>query len=171
MNRLIYQHASKRAALRAALLLGMLGCAASAQAIDVYFTGKLVAPPPCVINGNTDIDVDFGDNLIIGRIDGTEYSKPINYGLDCSIGAAISTSLKMQLQGSPAGFGTGLLGTNKGELGIELRNGGDKLPINTWLNFTDPARPVLSAVPVKSAVGTLSGGTFTAAATLLVEFQ
>ncbi|MNC51103.1 hypothetical protein D3C75_1003820 [compost metagenome] len=64
-----------------------------------------------------------------------------------------------------------MLGTSKTNLGLELRSDGVKLPMNTWLNFTNPARPVLTAAPVKATGSTLSGGTFTAATTLLVDYQ
>lgn len=155
----------------ATALVALLNVAPPAQAIDVYFMGTLVAPPPCVINSNQDINVDFGNDLLVGRVDGVNYEKAINYTLDCSVGASVTSAFKLQLQGSGAGFDSSVLNTSKSDLGLELRSGGVKLPVNTWINFNEPARPALTAVPVKNSVGTLTGGVFTASATLLVDYQ
>lgn len=157
-------------AMRCALALTIaLGTVLPAQAVDVKFSGTLVVPPPCVINSNSDISVDFGTDLLAGRVNGVNYEQPISYVLDCT--GATSTTLKLQFQSGGAGFDATVLGTSKANLGLELRSNGSKLPMNTWLNFTDPARPVLTAVPVKATGSTLSGGAFTAATTLLVDYQ
>jgi type 1 fimbria pilin len=158
-----------REALFAVLLLGVLGIAAPAQAIEAYFYGTLVVPPPCVLNNNTDISVNFGNDLLAGRVNGANYAQPIPYTLDCT--GAPTNALKLQFQGTGAGFDTSVLETSKSDLGLELRSNGVKLPMNTWFNFTDPARPALTAVPVKATGSTLTGGAFTAASTLLVDYQ
>lgn len=154
---------------RMALLLTTLSSALPAHAIDVFFTGTLVVPPPCVINGNNAISVDFGNDMLAGRIDGVNYEKPINYTLECT--GTANNSLKLQFQGSGASFDSTVLTTSKTDLGLELRSDGSKLPLNNWLLFTDPARPVLTAVPVRASGSTLSGGAFTATSTLLVDYQ
>lgn len=172
MNMLIHQCSGKRAALRMALLLGTLACAASAQAIDVSFTGKLIDPPPCVINGNTDISVDFGNDMLAGRIDGVNYERPINFTLDCTKAAAINRSaLKLRFLGDSAVFKPIALATTKADLAIEIRQDGGLMPLTAWVFFTYPTVPVFTAVPIKNVGSTLSGGTFTAAATLLVDYQ
>ena len=154
---------------RMALLLTTLSSALPAHAIDVFFTGTLVVPPPCVINGNNAISVDFGSDMLAGRIDGVNYEKPISYTLECT--GAASNSLKLQFQGTGAGFDPIVLTTTKADLGLELRARALKWPLNTWMYFTYPDRPVLTVVPVKAAGSTLSGGAFTATATLLVDYQ
>lgn len=164
--------AMRKGGLFTAMLWVTLGTAMSANAndvADVFFTGTLVAPPPCVINGNNAISVDFGSDMLAGRIDGVNYEKPINYTLECT--GATSNSLKLQFQGTGAGFDPIVLTTTKADLGLELRAGAMKWPLNTWIHFTYPVRPVLTVVPVKAAGSTLSGGTFTAASTLLVDYQ
>ncbi|MBC3379047.1 fimbrial protein [Serratia fonticola] len=137
--------------------------------MDAYFSGTLVVPPPCVLNNNTDIPVSFGTDLLAGRVNGSNYAQPIPYTLDCT--GAPTTALKLQFQGTGADFDTSVLETSKPDLGLELRSNGVKLPMNTWFNFTDPARPSLMAVPVKATGSTLTGGAFTAASTLLVDYQ
>lgn len=128
-----------------------------------------IMDPPCIINGNRPISVNFGNDILISRINGYNYEKSIAYTLDCS--AATSNLLKMQLKGSGATFNSALLATNKGNLGIELRSNGSKLAVNNWLNFTNPARPVLTAVLVKNAAIAPTGGVFSASSTLVVEYQ
>lgn len=171
MNRLTLQRSCKRTALRASVLLATLGCAASAQAIDVYFTGTLVAPPPCVINSNTAITVDFGTDMLAGRVNGINYEKSINFPLDCSAAIAANRySLRVIMQ---ADIGTNALSmaTSNPNLEIQIRKNGSVLPIGAWSNFTYPDVPTFSAVPVKKPGSTLSGGAFTASATLLVDYQ
>jgi len=128
-----------------------------------------IMDPPCIINGNRPISVNFGNDILISRINGYNYEQPITYTLDCA--AATSNLLKMQLKGSSTSFDSTLLTTNKVNLGIELRSNGSKLAVNNWLNFTNPARPVLTAVLIKNAAIAPTGGVFSASSTLVVEYQ
>lgn len=151
-------------------LLIMLGNLTPAYAIDVFFTGKLVAPPPCIINGNNAISVDFGENILIGRIDGVNYEQPINYTMDCS--GAASTEQMLMMAGDPFPSNPIFLATSKPGLGIKIKvNNYPGWPLNTFINFTDPARPTLKAVLVRDSNVTLTGGAFTATATLVVNYQ
>lgn len=143
--------------------------AGSVDQKDVFFTGTLIAPPACVINSNGPISVDFGSNLLAGRIDGVNYEQPLNYTMDCS--GASSNALRLSIIGTKAGFDPDLVGTSKGSLGIAIRMDGSLLPMEEWRAFTYPSRPVLTAVPVKDSGSTLTGGAFTAAAILLVAYQ
>ncbi|MFC0228821.1 fimbrial protein [Serratia aquatilis] len=160
----------QRAVIGCALtLLMVIGSTLPAQAVIVNFSGTLVVPPPCVINGNSNITVSFGHDLLASRVDGVNYAQVIPYVLDCT--GATSTSLRLQLQGGGAGFNPQVLATSKSNLGLALRSNGSPLAVNSWLSFVDPARPVLTAVPVKASGSTLNGGAFTAMATLLVDYQ
>ncbi|HGM7047718.1 MULTISPECIES: fimbrial protein [Serratia] len=150
------------------VMLILYGTVAYAFTLNVTVSGTVI-DPPCVINGNAPINVNFGNDILIGRIDGNAYEQPIPYTLDCS--AATAKTLKLQLKGAGATFDSTVLGTSKADLGIELRSNRSKLPVNSWENFTDPARPALSAVLVKNSGGTLTGGAFTATSTLLVDYQ
>ncbi|WP_431224778.1 fimbrial protein [Serratia sp. L9] len=157
-------------AIRPALaLLVSLGSVLPAQAVavDVIFSGNLVVPPPCEINSDNAISVVFGNDMLTERVDGVNYEKTIAYTLDCN--GATSTALKLQFQGAGTVFDASVLATSMPALGLELRSDGVKLPLNTWINFTDPTRPVLTAVPVKG--NKLNGGVFTATSTLVVDYQ
>lgn len=151
-------------------LVGLLAAlpmlALAADTITVKVT--VVAPPPCVINDDRPIEVEFGD-VMTTRVDGDNYKMPVNYTLSCTGGT--SNAMKLQVKGTGAAFDATVLQTNKSGLGIELRQGDSKLAVNDWLNFTYPNTPELWAVPVKQSGATLTGGEFSAGATMAVDYQ
>lgn len=149
-----------------ALLVAMPLSVQAATTVTVKVT--VVAPPPCVINGNRTIEVDFGE-VMTTRVDGKNYRTAVNYSLSCS--GQSKNAMKLQVQGTGAAFDSTVLKTNKTGLGIQLQQGGSKLAVNSWLNFTYPNTPELWAVPVKQSGVSLSGGEFTAGATLKVAYQ
>lgn len=137
---------------------------------QVNFHGTLVRPPSCDVNSGAPIDVDFGNNLITTEIDGVHYRQRLNWTLDCRDNP--SNSMRLRLTGSGATFDGTALATNMNGLGIRLSQGASNttLNLNSWLNFTYPTLPVLTAVPVKDPSVNLSAGAFTAGATLVTEF-
>ncbi|AGP46490.1 hypothetical protein D3C81_37290 [compost metagenome] len=141
----------------------------SGAATTINISGTIMAPPPCVINGDKTIQVDFGQNVVISRIDGSNYLKTIDYTLECK--SQSKNAMKMMIEGSGAGFDSGVIQTVKTDLGIALKQNGQPLRLNQWLNFTYPMQPVLQAVPVKKAGANLPTGMFFAGATLKVDYQ
>ncbi|CFQ34962.1 MULTISPECIES: fimbrial protein [Yersinia] len=135
----------------------------------VNVTVNIFAAPPCVINSNSMITVDFGDDLLTSRIDGANYMKPISYSLNCT--AAASNAMKMSIKGDGAALDASYLRTSNTGLGIKLMRSGQALPLNSTFNFTYPTIPVLQAVPIKQTSAALATGLFTAAATMVVEYQ
>lgn len=156
----------------ACLLCGLIAAvpqiAVGDRSATITVKVTVVAPPACIINDNKPITVEFGD-VMTTRVNGNNYRMPVNYTLDCK--NAPSSAMKLQVQGSGASFDGTLLKTNKSELGIQLQQGSTKLPINSWQNFTNPNKPELWAVPVKQPGATLTGGEFTASATMKVDYQ
>ncbi|CAI1772527.1 Minor fimbrial protein prsF precursor [Serratia quinivorans] len=146
--------------------LPLLAWAAGSATVTVKVT--VVAPPPCVINDDRPIEVEFGD-VMTTRVDGDNYKMPVNYMLSCP--GAPSNAMKLQVKGTGAAFDSTVLQSNKADLGIELRQGDSKLAVNGWLNFTYPNKPELWAVPVKQRGATLTGGEFSAGATMEVAYQ
>ncbi|ELY3098567.1 TPA: fimbrial protein [Serratia marcescens] len=144
----------------------LMALASNMATVTVKVT--VVKPPPCTINDDRPIEVDFGD-VMTTRVDGNNYKMPVNYALSCS--DAWSNAMKLQVNGNGASFDGTVLQTNKTGLGIELRQGDNKLAVNSWLNFTYPQKPELWAVPVKQSGTTLTGGEFTAGATMKVAYQ
>ncbi|ASC85888.1 fimbrial protein [Pseudomonas fragi] len=137
--------------------------------VTVSIRGVIVAPPPCVINAGSTLNVPFGDDLMTTRIDGVNYRRGVPYTLTC--GPQPSNNMKITLQGTGAGFGSAYLGTSKSDLGIKLLLNGAAWPLNNAVNFTYPTLPVIEAVPVKNPGSTLTGGAFSASATLVVALQ
>ncbi|MBC3219748.1 fimbrial protein [Serratia fonticola] len=125
--------------------------------------------PPCEINDNNLIEVNFGNDVMTTRIDGEYKRRPIAYTLKCQGGA--SNAVRMRVDGLGAAFDGEVLKTNKTDFGIELLSNGKRLPINGWLNFSYPNPPTLEAVPVKRSGAKLSGGAFSAGATMKVEYR
>lgn len=128
----------------------------------------VVEIPPCTINGNKVIEVDFGD-VIVSKIDGHNYMKTVDYSLECS--GQPTNAMKLAIQGIPSSFDKTALKTNVEGFGIAMRVNGLPLPINSALNFVYPNKPALQAVPVKNTGIDLSGGEFSAGATLKVIYQ
>lgn len=137
--------------------------------VSVSIRGVILAPPPCVINAGSTLNVPFGDDLMTTRIDGVNYRRSVPYTLTC--GPQPSNNMKIILQGTGAGFGSAYLGTSKSDLGIKLLLNGAAWPLNNAVNFTYPTLPVIEAVPVKNPGSTLTGGAFSASATLVVALQ
>ncbi|MEB6541869.1 fimbrial protein [Serratia plymuthica] len=135
----------------------------------INITGTVIAPLSCVINDHKTIAVDFGNDLVTTRVDGSNYMKAVNYTLVCKNNT--SNAIKMKIEGSATSFNQSALQTDQADLGIELRADGQRFPINSWLNFTYPNKPLLQAVPVKRAGGALKVGAFSVAATLMVDYQ
>lgn len=150
----------------AGLLIALPFLSGAVTTVTVKVT--VLVPPPCTINDDRPIEVEFGD-VMTTRVDGNNYRMPVNYSLICTGGS--SNAIKIQVQGSGASFDSTVLQTNRAGLGIELQRGNNKLAVNSWLNFNYPDKPELWAVPVKQNSVALTGGEFTAGATMKVAYQ
>lgn len=127
----------------------------------------VVAQPPCVINNNKTIDVDFG-TILRDRLDGKNYRRDVNYTLDCK--DQTTNEMRLSVRGNPVTFDNSALQTNISGLGISLVANGEKLGINDWLRFTYPNKPALTAIPVINKDSPPAGGDFQASATLVVAY-
>jgi type 1 fimbria pilin len=136
--------------------------------VTVTIKGILLAAPPCIINNNQPIDVNFGDNLNISKIDGNNFIKPVDYSVTCN---GSSNDMKLSIEGNATDFDAAALQTNMRDLGVELQHDGNKVNVGEAINFTWPTLPALQAVPVKRTGATLSPGEFSAGATLVVNLQ
>jgi len=163
---------NNHAAAALALLVSIMSIwnfSAGAAMSTVQVKVTVVAPPPCIINGDKTIDVDFGTNVITKNVDGINYLRLVDYSLECN--GNFSNAMKLMVMGNQTFFDTSALQTNIADFGIALRANGQPLTTNNWVQFTYPDKPVLQAVPVKKAGATLTGGEFNAGATLMVAYQ
>lgn len=135
----------------------------------INITGTLVDAPECTVNSNNKVDVDFGDALIARRVDGVNYKKAIGYTLSCS--SIASNGMKIAISGTAAAFGSGLIRTDKADLGIQLYRNTDKVSNGAEMMFTYPNIPVLYAVPVARDASTLTAGTFSGTASMIISYQ
>ncbi|MBK5436008.1 fimbrial protein [Pseudomonas sp. TH32] len=150
------------------LVSGILS-AADWETDNLRFRGTLVESIPCKVSSNTIIVVDFGSDVQTTLVDGTYKKMQVPYTVQCPVGAPSAMSIR--IEGTGAAFDSGVLVTNISNFGIAILNGGTRLPINSSKDFTYPNLPQLYAVPVKRTDATLSGGVFSAVATMRVEYR
>lgn len=135
----------------------------------INITGTLVDTPECVVNGNDIVDIDFGNDVLISRINSGNYKKQIAYSAIC--GAVAQNGLTITIRGKDAGFGSGLLGAGKEGLGIRLYEDTNIVSAGEEIQFDYPNFPNLYAELVKDDKSTMSTGEFLGSATMVIGFQ
>ncbi|AIN19851.1 fimbrial family protein [Yersinia rochesterensis] len=142
-----------------------------AYADNMLFSGTLINPAPCVINGGKIIDVPFGENLGVNKIDGINYTQAVPYSIICeTVGSSLELGITV-VSASVATFDPAAIQTNVRDLGVRILKNGVSFPLNTRVAYDKNNPPVLKAVPIKATGATLSEGSFEATATLLVDYQ
>lgn len=152
------------------LLSLLLGCSA-AHAFDapINFKGTLVSPPQCTINEDNVIEVDFGKEIGVNKVDGNNYRQKIPYRLVCPPGSP-SMRLAMTISGNSTIYDPAAVQTTIKDLGIKLYFNGIALALETELNIDPNSPPLFEAVPVKMVGSSLKAGAFEAVATLSVGY-
>ena len=156
------------------LLLGILAMNVSLQmanAADMTFHGTLIEPPPCTINDGNKVEVNFGENVGINKVDGVNYRQLVNYQITCDSTGAGGGTPTLSLIGNTSAFDQNALLTNQDNLGIRIYSDDRPFSPGSKLNidFTNPPR--LEAVPVKNVGTALTEGDFEAWATLQADYQ
>jgi type 1 fimbria pilin len=136
---------------------------------DMTFHGTLITPPPCTINDDNRIDVNFGERVGINKVDGVNYRQLMNYQITCE--GSGNWALTLSLSGSSTGFDKEALLTDKANLGIRVYQNDKPFTPNSTLKIDLANPPRLEAVPVKNTGTTLSEGAFEAWATLRADYQ
>lgn len=157
------------------LACGLTGIAGLVQAKDgeaeMTFRGMLIIPPPCTINDDNRIDVDFGERVGINKVDGVNYRQRLNYQITCEGAGSGNWALTLNLSGVATGFDREALLTDRENLGIRVYQNDQPFTPNSTLKIDLANPPRLEAVPVKNAGTTLAEGTFEAWATLRADYQ
>lgn len=156
---------------RVLTILSVVALPQLCMADNLQFTGTLLTGPSCVINDGRLISVSFGD-VQTSLIDGYYKTLPIPYTLDCS--GAGTNLMRMQVSGDGAPFEIAVLAIpGNPEVGIRLIKDGSRLALNTWTDFDTSKKPLLEAVlvPKFTSGNTVNPGTFSASATLMVEYR
>ncbi|QDI20297.1 pilus assembly protein [Serratia marcescens] len=145
-------------------------CSNSQAAENMHLFGTLIAPPPCSINNDQLVDVDFGERVGVTKVDGKNYLKTVDYRITCEPGVS-GLVLGLTVTGPQTGFDAAALQTNLPDLGIRLLQGGEAFIINKRIVISADHPPVLQAVPVKKPGAVLEPKPFEVTATLLADYQ
>lgn len=151
-------------------LLAVTPLFASADEPNMKLFGTLLIPPPCVIENNNLIEVFFGDNVGINRVDGINYTKPVNYTLKCDQNIK-GWDLTLSIIGPKSQFDDAGLQTNMANLAIHMIRDGQPFILNERVIISPSKPPIIQAVPVRKPGSTLAKGPFEVTATLLAEYQ
>ncbi len=154
--------------------LCLFGCycgIAQAADSDITFHGTLVSPPACAISDGKTVEVEFRD-VIIDNINGNNFRQNVPYTITCDPDVRDDAwEMTLSWTGSQTSYDNAAIETNVTGLGIELQQNGQPFTLGTPLKINLSTPPTLQAVPVKASDASLSEGTFSAWATLQVDYQ
>ncbi|EPL9180883.1 fimbrial protein [Serratia marcescens] len=164
----------KQMIINALLLTGLFGGQGAALAkgeADMAFRGTLIEPPPCTINNDSRIEVNFGERVGINKVDGVNYRQLMNYQITCQASGNNHWALTLSLSGNAAAFDKEALMTDKSNLGIRVYQNDKPFTPGSVLDIDLGNPPRLEAVPIKKAGDVLTEGTFEAWATLRADYR
>lgn len=148
----------------------MLNTGAQAAAV-VNVQGTLLPPACQVDNGaNGDIQVDFGDDININRLNGNNYRQVVTYRVSCGTDGQ-NWPLRLRFEGAANTWDNQSLATSDANLGIRLLLNGTTVNFGADYPVPDSNNlPVLSAAPVSNSADAPQEGAFSATASLLAEY-
>ncbi|MBH3259024.1 fimbrial protein [Serratia marcescens] len=150
------------------LVFSALQVRAASDAV-MSFTGTLNEPPACVINNGQQIDVDFGERVGIGKVDGQNYLQTVGYHIDCEPGSG--QTLGVTVVAAASSFDAAAVPTSVPDLAVRLLLGGSAFELNRRVSIDAANPPQLQAVPVKRAGAMLKPAAFSAQALLMADYQ
>lgn len=153
------------------MALLIAGAAFAGQAEEnMRFSGTLIEPPPCSINDDGMVDVDFGDRVGVKKVDGANYLQPVNYQITCNSGSG-AWNMTLEVIGNAPDYDSAAIDSNVRDLAIRLLQNGKPFTLNEPIDIKLNAPPRLEAVPVKRPGAELQEGAFEATATLRAVYQ
>lgn len=165
--------------ITAALLVSLSVLAAATGASFVYaednmeLFGVLVAPPPCAINNDETVTVDFGDRVGVKKVASGIYRKTVDVTLTCEQ-PNLPWELMLSARGAAVDFdpdNATLMTPEHKDLGVKLLLDGSPFELGKAVKINDHTLPLIEALLVQREGSQLSEGPFTAQATLRVEYQ
>ena len=157
--------------LSAALILACITVpvyAGTAQnSADIIITGKLVPPPPCKVNNNEEILVDF-QLIQIKSLEKADARRDVDIPFVCE---QESTDFKYYLtvDGPRAQFNNKLIKTNQNNLAFNIELAGTKLDLGK-AQLVNSRHLTLTMVLTKNPNGALSPGHFSGTGTVTMEY-
>ena len=137
---------------------------------NMKFSGTLIEPPPCTINNDGQVDVDFGSRVGVKKVDGVNYLQVMNYRIKCDPSVS-ARDMTLEIIGTPADYDAAAVSSNVTDLAIQIKQNGVPVELNKPIHISMTTPPILSAVPVKRVGATLVEGPFEATATLRAVYQ
>ncbi|MBE4916813.1 fimbrial protein [Enterobacter cloacae complex sp. P6RS] len=152
------------------LLVFQIICSAHAED-NMFFHGTLVTPP-CTIQNGQEIDVAFGEDLGINKIDGVNYRQNVNYRIVCDTHYMPNELAVVVDSTQPTIFDSSAVQTTKNGLGVRIFVASQPATFGTRIAVKDPnSPPEIEAVPVQDPGITLDEGAFDATMTLRVDYM
>ncbi|HBT4620625.1 TPA: fimbrial protein [Klebsiella pneumoniae] len=143
------------------------------DSVHVSIRGVIVNKPSCTINDRETIEVNFGDNIGLNKINGDNFRQPIPYKIICD-DHTDSLQLTLKYTGDVADFDADKATVRTFEqsnLGVKLYQNGMPFELGKSINININNIPTLEAVLVRRDGASLLEGEFNAIATLHAEYQ
>ena len=154
----------------AGMLLLLASSTPGTAADNMKFFGTLIEPPPCTINDDGQVDVNFGSRVGVQKVDGVNYLQVMKYQIKCDPSASAG-DMTLEIMGAPADYDAAAVTSNVTDLAIQIKQNGVPFELNKPIPIQLTSPPKLSAVPVKRVGATLTEGPFEATATLRAVYQ
>lgn len=140
------------------------------SADNMTFHGTLVYPP-CKVNDGATIEVPFGNDLGVNKINGINYLKRVDYKVTCDIGYFLN-NLAIELETtSPAAFDNSSINTTSPGLALKIFVNGRAANFSVPIPIEDTdTLPLIQVVPVKDPAVNLVEGAFEATMTLRTDY-
>lgn len=149
----------------------ILLCSFGVNANDNMFIHGTLIAPPCYISNNNVIEVPFGTNLAIKKIDGQNFMAPVEYQINCDEGYKSGSIAIVIETANPAVFDSSAINTDKNGLGIRILVNNQPVVFGQRIAVNDiSSPPKVEAVPVKDPAATLSEGAFEATVMLRTDY-
>ncbi|MGG6186062.1 fimbrial protein [Pantoea allii] len=169
---------SVRRIMAGALLMVLLitsGYSGAEDVANLEFRGSLIEPPPCNLNEEDTVKVNFGNKVGVKRVASGNYREPIPLTLLSESSDNISAwQLTLSVSGNPASFdpdNATVVTSEREALGVKLYADGKPFELDSPVKVNGNTLPSLEAVLVQKEGETLNEGEFTAHATLRVAYE
>jgi len=160
--------------LTAFTLVMLLFIMAPATAEDnIKMRGRLIEPPPCSLDDDGTVTVDFGDKIGVKKVASGIYRQPVNLHLKCEESTQ-AWQLLLTVRGSAVDFDADkatLMTPQHRDLGVKLYLDGKPFELESAVKINGNLLPDIEAVLVQREGADLTEGPFTAQATMRAEYQ
>ncbi|MHC8339467.1 fimbrial protein [Pseudomonas sp. HLT2-19-2] len=152
-----------------ALVVAGLIASPCVNATGMSFSGTLISAPVCTMTEKP-MDIKFG-LVDVMKVDSGRYEQPVEYTPKCvNTEHASQFYVSLAFKGDVSNFESSYLATDNVNLAIKVWDGTNVLAVNRSMLVYDITKfPALKAVLMKRPNANLSGGKFSATATLRID--